>query len=46
MMNIIKVPNTGIGEYASQHQERLRGSNIMHLHASSFERARLSDHSR
>ena len=46
MMNIIEVPNTGIGEYVSQNQERLRGSNIMYLYASSIEEARLSDHSR
>ena len=46
MMNIIEVPNTGIGEYVSQNQERLRGSNVMYLYSSSIEEARLSDHSR
>lgn len=46
MINIIEVPNTGIGEYVSQNQERLRGSNVMYLYASSIDEARLSDHSR
>ena len=42
-MNIIEVPNTGIGEYVSQNQERLFGSNIMRARDSIAD-ARLSDH--
>ena len=45
-MNIIEVPNTGIGEYVSQNRDCFLRSHITITHASSIAEARLSDHSR
>lgn len=45
-MDIIEVPNTGIGEYVSQNRDCFLRSHITITYASYIAEARLSDHSR